>query len=87
MMLGKLGWDAIPFDQPIPLIAGGTVVLLFIAVIAFAIRILLYLLTTRSRRAARSKFLSCVFANPGEDGRGGGIRTPKFGFGDRQFNR
>jgi len=36
-MLGKLGWDAIPFDQPIPLMAGGTVVLIFIGVIVFVI--------------------------------------------------
>ena len=26
-MLGKLNWDAIPFDQPIPLIASGVVAL------------------------------------------------------------
>ena len=26
-MLGKLTWDAIPWDQPIPLIAGAVVVL------------------------------------------------------------
>ena len=26
-MLGKLTWAAIPFDQPIPLVAGGVVVL------------------------------------------------------------
>src|SRR5882672_221112 len=29
-------------------------------------------------------FLDCF---PVQSGRGGGIRTPKFGFGDRQFNR
>jgi len=36
-MLGKLTWDAIPWDQPIPLIAGGGVVLILIAVIVFII--------------------------------------------------
>jgi cytochrome o ubiquinol oxidase subunit 1 len=36
-MLGKLGWDAIPFDQPIPLIAGAVVILIVLGVIAWII--------------------------------------------------
>jgi cytochrome o ubiquinol oxidase subunit 1 len=32
-MLGKLSWDAIPFNQPIPLIAGGLVVVVIIGVL------------------------------------------------------
>jgi cytochrome o ubiquinol oxidase subunit 1 len=36
-MLGKLGWDAIPFDQPIPLIAGAVVMLVLLGVIVFVI--------------------------------------------------
>jgi len=36
-MFGKLGWDAIPFDQPIPLIAGAVVVLLGLGVLVFVI--------------------------------------------------
>jgi cytochrome o ubiquinol oxidase subunit 1 len=36
-MLGKLSWDAIPFDQPIPLIAGAVVMLIVLGVIAFVI--------------------------------------------------
>ena len=31
-MLGKLTWDAIPFDQPIPLVAASVVGLVIIAV-------------------------------------------------------
>jgi cytochrome o ubiquinol oxidase subunit 1 len=34
-MFGKLTWDAIPFDQPIPLAAGGLVVVVIIAVLAY----------------------------------------------------
>jgi cytochrome o ubiquinol oxidase subunit I len=34
-MFGKLTWDAIPFDQPIPLAAGGLVVVVIIAVLAW----------------------------------------------------
>src|ERR1700675_2790578 len=30
-MLGKLSWDAIPFDQPLPLIASGVVALTILA--------------------------------------------------------
>ena len=33
--LGKLDWNAIPFDQPIPLAAGATVVALFVAVLVW----------------------------------------------------
>jgi cytochrome o ubiquinol oxidase subunit 1 len=36
-MLGKLGWSAIPIDQPIPLIAAGVVLLVIIGVIAWAV--------------------------------------------------
>src|SRR3954468_23025773 len=36
-MLGKLGWHAIPFDQPIPLIAGAVVMLVLLGVIVFVI--------------------------------------------------
>ncbi len=36
-MLGKLTWQAIPFDQPIPLIAGSVVILVVLAVIAWII--------------------------------------------------
>ncbi|MGH6889109.1 MAG: cbb3-type cytochrome c oxidase subunit I [Rhizomicrobium sp.] len=32
---GKLSWNAIPFDQPIPLTAGATVVALFVAVLVW----------------------------------------------------
>jgi cytochrome o ubiquinol oxidase subunit 1 len=32
---GRLSWNAIPFDQPIPLTAGATVVALFVAVLAW----------------------------------------------------
>src|SRR3984957_11995799 len=34
-MFGKLTWGAIPFDQPIPLFAGGFVVVVMLGVIAF----------------------------------------------------
>jgi cytochrome o ubiquinol oxidase subunit 1 len=36
-ILGKLTWDAIPWDQPIPLFAAGGVVLVFLGVIAWVI--------------------------------------------------
>jgi cytochrome o ubiquinol oxidase subunit 1 len=36
-MLGKLTWNAIPWDQPIPLIAGAAVLLILLAVIAWII--------------------------------------------------
>ncbi|MBN8929771.1 MAG: cytochrome o ubiquinol oxidase subunit I [Rhodospirillales bacterium] len=36
-MLGKLTWDAIPWDQPIPLVAGATVIFLMLAVIAWVV--------------------------------------------------
>jgi cytochrome o ubiquinol oxidase subunit I len=36
-MLGKLTWQAIPFDQPIPLVAGGVVFLILAAVIIWII--------------------------------------------------
>ncbi len=36
-MLGKLTWDAIPWSQPIPLVAGGVVLLALLAVIAWVI--------------------------------------------------
>ncbi len=36
-MLGKLSWAAIPFDQPIPLIAGAAVLVAIIAVLAWVI--------------------------------------------------
>jgi hypothetical protein len=34
-MLGKLSWAAIPFNQPIPLAAGGVVLVVIIGVLAF----------------------------------------------------
>ena len=34
-MLGKLTWDAIPFDQPIPMIASGVVALAILAITMF----------------------------------------------------
>ncbi|MFZ3235849.1 MAG: cytochrome o ubiquinol oxidase subunit I [Stellaceae bacterium] len=34
-MLGKLSWQAIPFDQPIPLFAGGIVVVIVLGILAF----------------------------------------------------
>jgi cytochrome o ubiquinol oxidase subunit 1 len=36
-MFGKLTWDAIPWDQPIPLTAGTTVLVIFVAVIAWVV--------------------------------------------------
>src|ERR1700726_1402104 len=33
-MLGKLTWDALPFDQPIPMIASGVVALAILAILA-----------------------------------------------------
>jgi len=36
-MLGKLGWDAIPWDQPIPLIAGAVVLAILLAVLAWVV--------------------------------------------------
>ena len=30
-MLGKLTWDAVPFDQPLPMIASGVVALAIVA--------------------------------------------------------
>jgi cytochrome o ubiquinol oxidase subunit 1 len=36
-MLGKLTWDAIPWDQPIPLVAGSVVVLVVLAVVAWIV--------------------------------------------------
>jgi cytochrome o ubiquinol oxidase subunit I len=34
-MFGKLGWDAIPLDQPIPLIAGAVVMLILLGILAW----------------------------------------------------
>src|ERR1700760_1354339 len=36
-MLGKLTWAAIPFDQPIPLITGGAVIVILFAVVAWIV--------------------------------------------------
>jgi cytochrome o ubiquinol oxidase subunit I len=36
-MLGKLTWDAVPFDQPIPMIASGVVALAILAVLAWVV--------------------------------------------------
>src|ERR671933_2283223 len=36
-MLGKLTWDAVPWDQPIPLVAGAIVALLLLGVIAWVV--------------------------------------------------
>src|SRR4051794_6228850 len=36
-MLGKLTWHAIPFDQPIPMIASGAVALTILAVLAWVV--------------------------------------------------
>src|SRR5437660_1917092 len=36
-MLGKLGWDAIPFDQPIPVVASDVVALSILAVLAWVV--------------------------------------------------
>ncbi|GGB21842.1 cytochrome ubiquinol oxidase subunit I [Sphingomonas metalli] len=38
MMLGKLDWSAIPFDQPIPLVAAGTVGLIGLATLVWITR-------------------------------------------------
>src|ERR1700743_2937940 len=34
-MLGKLTWDAIPFDEPIPLVVSGILVLVIVAVLGW----------------------------------------------------
>ena len=36
-MFGKLTWDAIPFDQPIPLVAGGVVLVVILAVLVWVV--------------------------------------------------
>src|SRR5882762_6162952 len=36
-MLGKLTWDAIPFDQPIPMIASGVVALAILAILGWVV--------------------------------------------------
>src|SRR3984893_17454213 len=36
-MLGKRSWDAIPFDQPLPLIASGVVALTILAILAWVV--------------------------------------------------
>ena len=36
-MLGKLDWSAIPFDQPIPLAAGGVVLVAILAVLIWVV--------------------------------------------------
>ena len=36
-MLGKLTWDAIPFDQPIPMISSGVVALAILVVLAWVV--------------------------------------------------
>ena len=36
-MFGKLTWQAIPLDQPIPLVAGAVVVLIILAVLAWVV--------------------------------------------------
>src|SRR6201994_3017727 len=36
-MLGKLTWSAIPFDQPIPLVAGGVVLVVMLGVVAWVV--------------------------------------------------
>jgi cytochrome o ubiquinol oxidase subunit I len=36
-MLGKLTWDAVPFDQPIPMIASGVVALAILGVLAWVV--------------------------------------------------
>ncbi len=37
-MLGKLSWAAIPFDQPIPMIASGVVALAILAILGLGRR-------------------------------------------------
>src|SRR5215475_13874575 len=34
-MLGKLSWDAIPLNEPLPLVAGGVVVFIILVILAF----------------------------------------------------
>jgi cytochrome o ubiquinol oxidase subunit 1 len=34
-MLGKLSWDAIPLNEPLPLISGAVVVFIILAILAF----------------------------------------------------
>jgi cytochrome o ubiquinol oxidase subunit 1 len=36
-LLGKLSWQAIPYDQPIPLVAGAAVVVLIVAVLIWIV--------------------------------------------------
>ena len=36
-MLGKLTWDAIPFDQPIPMVSSGVVALAILAALAWVV--------------------------------------------------
>lgn len=36
-MFGKLTWDAIPWDQPIPLVAGAAVILVVLAILAWVV--------------------------------------------------
>ena len=36
-VLGKLTWDAVPWSQPIPLVAGGVVIVAVLAVILWVI--------------------------------------------------
>ena len=36
-MLGKLSWAAIPFDQPIPLVAGAVVLVAILAVLVWVV--------------------------------------------------
>ena len=36
-MFGKLSWDAIPFDEPIPMVASGIVVLMVVAILAWIV--------------------------------------------------
>src|SRR3981081_125096 len=36
-MLGKLSWDAIPFEQPIPMIASGVVALAILAILGWVV--------------------------------------------------
>src|SRR5262249_5824375 len=37
LMFGRLTWDAIPFDQPIPLLAGAVVMLVLLGVLAWVV--------------------------------------------------
>jgi cytochrome o ubiquinol oxidase subunit 1 len=36
-MLGKLSWAAIPFNQPIPLVAGSAVIVIVLAVLTWVV--------------------------------------------------